>query len=150
MRAAVVLCAATPVLIWASTPPARGHGIETSINRLEALNAQLVLQSQFSTGEPTQDALVRLIGPDGSSQELGRTDASGRLSFALPPGSQGSFELQVDGGPGHRDYLEMPVQGGQVQLDQISAGPRQRPLLWLSALGATAMLLGLQRTRRNR
>jgi len=150
MRAAAVICAATTVLIWASTPAARAHGIETSINRLEALTAELVLQSQFSTGEPTQDALVRLISPDGSSQELGRTDASGRLSFALPQGSQGSFELQVDGGPGHRDYLEMPVQGGQVQLDQISAGPRQRPLLWLSALGATAMLLGLQCTRRNR
>ena len=44
----------------------------------------------------------------------------------------------------------MPVQAGEVQLDQISTGPQRRPLLWLSTFGATAMLLGLQRTRRNR
>ena len=148
MRATVLFCLVTPLLI--SAPSARAHGIETSINRLESLNANLVLQSQFSTGEPTTDALVRLIGPDGTQLELGRTDAAGRLSFALPPGSQGAWELQVDGGPGHRDYLEMPVQAGEVQLDQISTGPQRRPLLWLSAFGATAMLLGLQRTRRNR
>ena len=148
MRPTFVLCALTPLLV--SIPSARAHGIETSINRLESLNAALVLQSQFSTGEPTTDAVVRLIGPDGSQRELGRTDPTGRLSFALPPGSQGAWELQIDGGPGHRDYLEMPVQAGEVQLDQISTGPQRRPLLWLSAFGATAMLLGLQRTRRNR
>jgi uncharacterized membrane protein YjjP (DUF1212 family) len=57
----------------------------------------------------------------------------------------------VDGGPGHRDYLEMPVQQGQAQLDQISQRPLQHnPLTWLGALGATAMLLGLQRIRRHR
>ena len=72
------------------------------------------------------------------------------VSLRPPPGNQGSWEVQVDGGPGHRDYLEMPVQAGVVQLDQISTGPQRRPLIWLSAFGATAMLLGLQRTRRNR
>lgn len=150
MRPTFVLCAFTPVLIWATAHSAKAHGIESSISQLESLNSQLVLQSQFSTGEPTSDAVVRLIAPDGSQHDLGRTDAAGRLSFALPVGSQGAWELQVDGGPGHRDYLEMPVQAGQVQVDQISTGPQTRPLLWLSAFGATAMLLGLQRTRRNR
>ena len=148
MRATVLFCLVTPLVVSAHS--ARAHSIETSIDRLESLNADLVLQSQFSTGEPTSDAVVRLISPDGSQHELGRTDAAGRLSFALPPGSQGAWEVQVDGGPGHRDYLEMPVQAGVVQLDQISTGPQRRPLIWLSAFGATAMLLGLQRTRRNR
>ena len=56
----------------------------------------------------------------------------------------------MDGGPGHRDYLEMPVQAGQAQLDQISEHHHSNPLAWLTALGATAMLLGLQRIRRPR
>jgi hypothetical protein len=57
----------------------------------------------------------------------------------------------VDGGPGHRDYLAMPVRGGQAQLDQISRQPQPLGNGWmagLAGLGATAMLLGLQRIRR--
>jgi len=56
----------------------------------------------------------------------------------------------VDGGPGHRDYLELPTERQGAQLDQISQHQQQSPLAWLSALGATAMLLGLQRIRRPR
>ena len=51
---------------------------------------------------------------------------------------------------GHRDYLEMPLQGGQAQLDRVSRQPhpaRSGWLLGLSGLGAAAMLLGLQRIR---
>jgi nickel transport protein len=138
-------------LVVLSGSPVRAHGIESSVTRLEALSSQLMLQSQFSNGEPTSDAVVRLVAPDGKALELGRTDAQGKLSFALPNQASGDWELQVDGGPGHRDYLEMPVQGGQAQLDQISAQHRpSHPLAWLSAAGATAMLLGLQRIRRPR
>jgi hypothetical protein len=94
---------------------------------------------------------VRLVAPDGESRELGRTNEKGQLSFALPKQANGEWELQVDGGPGHRDYLEMPVQQGQAQLDQISQHSHgSTPLGWLGALGATAMLLGLQRIRRHR
>jgi nickel transport protein len=132
--------------------PATGHahGIESSITRLESLTNSLVIESRFSNGEPTSDALVRLVAPDGQTIDLGRTNAQGQLSFALPKQAQGEWELQVDGGPGHRDYLEMPVQHGQAQLDQISEHHHANPLAWLSALGATAMLLGLQRIRRHR
>lgn len=138
-------------LLALSGSPASAHGIESSLTRLEALSSQLMLQSQFSNGEPTSDAIVRLVSPDGKAQELGRTDAKGQLSFALPKQATGEWELQVDGGPGHRDYLEMPVKGGQAQLDQISEHRRpSHPLAWLSAVGATAMLLGLQRIRRHR
>ena len=129
----------------------QAHGIESSVTRLQSLSDSLMLQSHFSNGEPTRDALVRLVAPDGASLELGRTNAEGQLSFALPKRASGDWELQVDGGPGHRDYLEMPVQGGQAQLDQISEQHQHtNPLAWLSALGATAMLLGLQRIRRPR
>jgi nickel transport protein len=130
---------------------AQAHGIESSLTRLESLTDSLVLESHFSNGEPTSDAVVRLVAPDGESLELGRTNANGQLSFALPKQANGEWELQVDGGPGHRDYLEMPVQQGQAQLDKISQHSHgSTPLGWLGALGATAMLLGLQRIRRHR
>jgi len=35
----------------------------------------------------------------------------------------GRVDLQVDGGPGHRDYLELPIKAGQVQLDQVVSLP---------------------------
>ncbi|MBW0172961.1 MAG: hypothetical protein KXJ50_00485 [Vulcanococcus sp.] len=134
-----------------SPAAAQAHGIESSITRLESLTNSLVLESRFSNGEPTSDAVVRLVAPDGESRELGRTNAQGQLSFALPKQANGEWELQVDGGPGHRDYLEMPVQQGQAKLDQISQSSHgSTPLGWLGTLGATAMLLGLQRIRRHR
>ena len=130
---------------------AQAHGIETSLSQRPSLVDGLLLSSQFSNGEPTRDAVVRLVAPDGAVRELGRTDAQGQLSFALPREANGDWELQVDGGPGHRDYLEMPVQAGQAQLDQISEHHHNTsPAAWLSALAATAMLLGLLRIRRTR
>ena len=129
---------------------AQAHGIESSLSPLRGLNNQLLLQSQFSNGEPARDAVVRLVPPDGHPLDLGRTDGQGQLSFALPKDAQGSWDLQVDGGPGHRDYLEMPVQRGQAQLDRVSGQPQPARgwLMGLSGLGAAAMLLGLQRIRR--
>jgi nickel transport protein len=142
---------ALALAILLSPAAAQAHGIESSLTRLQSLSDGLMLQSQFSNGEPTSDAVVRLVAPDGQAVELGRTNAEGQLSFALPKQANGDWELQVDGGPGHRDYLEMPVQQGQAQLDRISQRALQHnPLAWLSALGATAMLLGLQRIRRHR
>jgi nickel transport protein len=141
-------------LLWAglTTGSALAHGIESRLSPLRGLSDALLLQSQFSNGEPTRDAVVRLVPPHGEPLELGRTDQHGQLSFALPKGAHGSWELQVDGGPGHRDYLEMPLRRGQAQLDQVSEQPRPARaggwLVGLSGLGAAAMLLGLQRTRR--
>jgi nickel transport protein len=133
-----------------SPATALAHGIESSVTHLQSVSDSLVLESRFSNGQPTADALVRLVSPDGRSVELGRTNAAGQLSFALPKQANGDWELQVDGGPGHRDYLEMPVQAGQAQLDRISEHHHGNPMGWLTALGATAMLLGLQRIRRPR
>ena len=146
-------------LLWAglTTGSALAHGIESRLSPLRGLSDALLLQSQFSNGEPTRDAVVRLVPPQGDPLELGRTDQHGQLSFALPKGANGAWELQVDGGPGHRDYLEMPVRQGQPQLDRISehahpAGPLGglNLVAGLGGLGAAAMLLGLQRIRRPR
>ncbi len=35
----------------------------------------------------------------------------------------GTVDLQVDGGPGHRDYLELPVQDGEVDLNEVVMFP---------------------------
>jgi nickel transport protein len=121
--------------------PASAHAIEST---LTYLNGTLELSSTFSSGEPTKDAVVRILKADGSpGAELGRMDGQGRLQVTLPADLQnGSMELQVDGGLGHRDYLELPVRQGRVQLDQVSEGHHKPRELWPSAglIGGVAMI----------
>lgn len=107
---------------------ARAHGIESSLQRLGSLTAgmdfsrpaaggaaasgRLELQSRFSSGVPATEAAVRVVPPDGGQPiEVGRTDAEGRLTFSLPAQARADWEVQVDAGPGHRDYLELPGAG---------------------------------------
>jgi nickel transport protein len=104
---------------------ARAHGIESNLERLEGLSAgvdfsrtasgsrapapRLQLESRFSSGVPASEAAVRLVPPNaGPPIELGRTDTRGQLTFALPAQAGNDWEIQVDAGPGHRDYLELP------------------------------------------
>ena len=76
--------------------------------------------------------MVRLLNADGSAgQELGRTDQAGRLTLDLDTIQDGIVDLQIDGGPGHRDYLEMPVQAGQVKLDEVVSLPLSLVLVGL-------------------
>ena len=101
--------------------PARAHQIESA---LRYLDGDLELSSSFSNGEPTRGAVVRLLQADGSpGQELGRTDDQGKLNLDISALDDGVVDLQIDGGPGHRDYLELPVEAGQVQLDDVVQGP---------------------------
>ena len=61
--------------------PAKAHQIESALHYLDG---DLQLSSNFSNGEPTQGAVVRLLNADGTpGQELGRTDADGRLTLSL-------------------------------------------------------------------
>ena len=115
---ATVLAAAA---LLGPTAPAHGHAIESSLERLSGLTDQLVLDSRFGTGEPADDAVVRLVPPGGTPIEVGRTDASGQLRFRLPQGATAAWEVQVDKGPGHRDYLEVPGPSA-------TARPAQAPL----------------------
>lgn len=96
-------------LLLASAAPVHSHAIESSLERLSSLTDQLVLDSRFGNGEPAADAVVRLIPPRGTPIEVGRTDASGQLRFRLPQNATATWEVQVDQGPGHRDYLELPT-----------------------------------------
>ena len=97
--------------------PAKAHQIESALHYLDG---DLQLSSNFSNGEPTQGAVVRLLNADGTpGKDLGRTDADGRLSLDLSTVVNGTVDLQVDGGPGHRDYLELPVHDGAVNLNEV-------------------------------
>ena len=101
--------------------PGRAHQIESA---LQYLDGDLELSSQFSNGEPTKGAVVRLLDADGNAgEELGRTDADGRLRIDLSHLNDGVVDLQIDGGPGHRDYLALPVEAGQVQLEDVVQVP---------------------------
>ena len=97
--------------------PVQAHQIESALSYLDGT---LELSSSFSNGEPTQGAVVRLLNADGSAgTELGRTDASGKLKLDLSGVDDGVVDLQVDGGPGHRDYLEMRVNDGEVNPEAV-------------------------------
>ena len=135
-----LLLAAAVISLGGLTPAAvRGHGIESSLNYL---SGSLELSSGFSTGEPAQGAIVRLLQADGSpGQQLGRMDANGKLTLTLPALVDGEVDLQVDGGPGHRDYLTLPIRKGQVQIDAVSQAPLSSRQ-WLAQLGGAGLLGG--------
>jgi nickel transport protein len=149
------LAAATVV---AAAGSAQAHAIETSLEAFRN-NHVLLLQSSFGNGQPAQAALVTLVPPGGQPIPVGRTNSNGELRFSLPSNAHGEWDLQVDGGPGHRDYLSLPVNNGQVDLNRISDGHRPSPPDRLSAWplvgavgglmgGCTAILLGGRHRRR--
>lgn len=134
---------------------AHAHGIESS---LRYLNGQLELSSSFSTGEPVEGASVRLLNADGTpGDELGQIGANGHLVLTLPNLSEGVLDLQVDGGPGHRDYLELPIRQGNVMLDEVVETPNQATavpfLAWMGApslLGLVSLMVKVRQPSRNR
>jgi len=141
--------------------PALSHSIESSLERVSGLTDELVLESRFGNGQPAAEAVVRLIPPDGKPVELGRTDALGRLRFQVPESATALWEVQIDQGPGHRDYLELPGKAGPGRISTRHPGmllPRQLAdglgvglglgLLGLSAVGG--VLAWRQRRRPHR
>ena len=121
LRLLAPLVLLSSVLHSAVLAPAKAHQIESALHYLDG---DLQLSSRFSNGEPTQGAVVRLLNADGTpAQDLGRTDAEGRLSLDLSSVDNGTVDLQVDGGPGHRDYLEIPGQAGEGDLNEVVMFP---------------------------
>ncbi|MCX5945826.1 MAG: hypothetical protein NTZ53_11125 [Cyanobacteria bacterium] len=156
----VIAAIAASAALLGTAAKVEAHAIESSLTRVASLSNGLLVHSQFSSGLPAVAAQVRLIPPGGQPIEVGHTDNQGQLSFALPKGANGDWELQVDGGPGHRDYLNMPVQGGKAQLDRLSdrhgpgladglATALHPGVLVLGGLcGLAGVLIGLDRRRR--
>jgi nickel transport protein len=160
-----VLLASGALLACANPQAASAHAIQTSLETLSSLSRaytgsstgpgtaaagpSFALASSFSTGAPVADASVKLVPPGGTPIALGRTDARGQLNFQLPAGARSDWEIQVDGGPGHRDYLELPngaVRPAATTLmmqPQGSANPPIRLLPPLLGLGLVGALAGL-------
>ncbi len=161
--AATLLLSLTPAL---SPAPADAHAIQSSLEPLHphthpvgglqasaaASGDQLRLSSSFSTGQPVVAAVVRLAPPDGrTSIELGRTDANGSLTFNLPDQVSPDWEVQVDGGPGHRDYMELPGVTAQARptgaAGEFTQTARQLGLLALvGSLGLGGLAFGRRRS----
>ena len=149
-----VLTAAGSALAMGLPQAAHAHAIEST---LSYLNGTLELRSSFSTGEPAAGALVRMLEEDGTpGAALGQIDQNGVVQLTLPALSEGTVDLQIDGGPGHRDYLTLPIENGAVQLDAVTQHPAGHPrlLALLGTAGAAAGLYGglvlVGRVRRSR
>jgi hypothetical protein len=122
---------------------AQAHAIESTLVRLQALRNTLELQTHFSTGVPLDGAAVRLVSADGQrSLALGRTDSLGALRFQLPAAAGPDWELQVDGGAGHRDYLELPSRSNGPQAQQPIRPPAGEPAAAPLALMVVGMVSG--------
>lgn len=127
--------------------PALSHAIETQFSGLGS-GSLLELESSFSSGEPVSNAEVRLLSHDGERTiPLGSTDADGRFRATLPELDSNNWDLVIDGGIGHRDYL------GLDEDMEISAGNRRSLMLSMaSLLSATLAVTGIisygQRQRR--
>jgi len=160
-----VLLASAALLACAHPQAASAHAIQSTLETLGSLSRaytgsstgagtgaagpSFALASSFSTGAPVADASVKLVPPGGTPIALGRTDARGQLNFQLPAGAGSDWEIQVDGGPGHRDYLELPkgavrpaATTFKVQ-PQDSPNPPNRLLPPLLGLGLVGALAGL-------
>ena len=120
---------------------AKAHAIESTLNYLDG---SLELQSHFSTGTPVEGAVVRVLEANGApGRELGRMDQQGKLSLSLPDMQEGTLDLQVDAGPGHRDYLMLPIRSGKVKLEEVVSQPKTPHPSWFLASTGSPLLLGL-------
>ena len=132
----------------AVAPQAAGaHALDSSLERVAGLNRTLELQSRFSTGQPASGAQVSLVAPDGRSLALGMTDADGQLRFAVPAAADARWEVRVDQGPGHRDYLELPLEGAAAPAPQLGRSLQRSGVL---TGGGAALLLGVWMVGRRR
>jgi nickel transport protein len=129
-------------LVLLCAPGARAHGIESTLERLGSLTSSspYQLESRFSSGVPARDAAVRMVSPDGvASVDLGHTNAEGQLTFRLPAQARADWEVQVDAGPGHRDYVELP-SSAPATLHSDSALSHPALARSLRSLGVVALL----------
>ena len=130
-------------LAFLATPVVHAHGIESSLERLggSTLRSPYQLESKFSTGLPARDAAVRMVNPTGDiSVELGYTNGAGQLTFTLPSQARADWEVQVDAGPGHRDYVELPVTVPGALHSQAAPSPFHSLVRMASSFGALALL----------
>ena len=120
-------------------PALSAAAMSCPVPRVEALTGSLPFRPLPAT--------VRMVSPDGTaSVDLGHTNADGQLTFTLPAQARADWEVQVDAGPGHRDYIELPGSAPSGLHGQAlrSFQPLAHALGGLALLGTVA---GLMRNR---
>ena len=134
----LVLLLAVPMLVpgWGYA-----HGVGYTI---EAGRKTMVLNFQYSTGEPMAYAETLVFSPENSVVEYqnGRTDQSGNFAFA--PNTGGKWRVSVSDGRGHKVTAELEVAGqdkpataSEPVADQSSQGPTAGPLWFRAAFGVS-------------
>jgi len=135
----------------------QAHGIQTEIHGHDhqsglqtsgvagAEGGRLQLHSTFSNGEPVSGATVRLMAANSTSPVvIGHTDGEGRLTFVLPARSGRDAEIEVDGGAGHRDWIQLSeLSSGRLQASTGPAATLRGSLLSLAPLAGLGLLGGL-------
>jgi len=97
-------------------PRSLAHMVESNY----ILTDQLEFTSNFSTGEPFQNAPVKVYAPNNPDQPWleTTTDVEGKFAFKPDPKIPGNWEVQIGEG-GHFDSYTVPVAATGVELDQI-------------------------------
>ncbi|MCM1984101.1 hypothetical protein [Lyngbya confervoides] len=122
---------------------ALAHSVQTDY--LLSPESELSLDVTFSTGEPLQEAPVKVYAPNNPEKPWleGTTDASGKFTFLPDSALAGDWTVEI-GEYDHADILTVPVNQGGIQINDISRKSdqfqvAQRPSLSLSSEPAQAL-----------
>lgn len=133
---------------------AMAHSVETDY--LVSARSQFQLQAKFSTGEPFQEAPIKIYSPSNPDQPWaeGTTDTEGRFAFNPDPSLPGDWTVKI-GQSDHGDILTVPVTNQGIDDQNISDARLERPHLhWdnqLLVLGLAALSgLGVRRFLRRK
>ncbi|WP_152551621.1 hypothetical protein [Polycyclovorans algicola] len=123
---------------------AHGHGAEfRSLPDVDALS----LRFGYSVGEPMADTDVRVVAPDDTLWQQGRTDGAGTFSFL--PDRAGRWQVIADDGLGHEVMADLDVSAdGAAAAGQAPTVIRVPPLLLFGLLLASLVVNGLLIWRR--
>ncbi len=135
-----LLIVSTSFLFILQIKSAKAHSIESS---LKYINGSIIIRSSFSTGVPAKGAIVSLLDKEGiPTKNLGAMDHEGKLTLSLPNIQNGFLDLKVDYGPGHRDYLLIPISSGEILIDQVVHKKRNSKTDNNYALKVSPLLVG--------
>lgn len=147
MRIILGLCLALVAILGLSSP-ALAHSLET--NYLISPQSQLQLHTQFSTGEPFQQAPVRVFSPADDTKPWleGKTDAKGEFAFAPDRSLRGDWFVEIGEftQSNHSDALTLAVDPQGIQVKDVTEKQASYP--WgkqMLVLGFAALSGGIGR-----
>lgn len=113
---------------------------------------QVKLEAFFDDDSPAADAKVTVRDEQGTVISEGRTDATGRWSFAKP--RPGAYEIVVDDGAGHRTkkHLRIPTAdagatNAEPSREELTQFPWLKVAIGIGAIVGFSLLVWLVRQR---